>query len=351
MGGLYKPTDKAVQDILFPGPLILPEVVVEQMVNYSALTMRHTPDSHPMNMNQAAAKPDDSEIRQRLRQFAAEFDRRFADYLAPCEEVPPVLSQAVRYSALAPGKRLRPYLLCTSCELCGGRIDDAWPVAAAVECAHVFSLIHDDLPAMDNDEFRRGQPTCHVKFGEALAILAGDALVILAFELIARHVADHARATSMVLELARGIGWVGMVGGQAADILGQEKVPDRALTEYIHDCKTGMLFSTACRLGALIAGADRQTLEALGRYGQSLGRSFQITDDLLDVTSAAEVLGKNVGKDAAARKQTMPRCVGSESSRVLARQAVDNAIAALNSLGSGAQVLSEIAEYVVARNY
>ncbi len=292
-----------------------------------------------------------TEVAHRLKEFATVFDARFARLLTPDPEAPPELVEAVHYAALAPGKRLRPHLVCRCCELNGGDVEHAWPVAAAVECVHAFSLVHDDLPAMDDDDLRRGRPTCHKQFDEATAILAGDALVVFAFELLTVHVADSALAARLVLELARGIGWTGMIGGQTADITGQRKPPTKSLVEYIHERKTARLFETACRLGAMIGGGDQSNIDACGRYGQMLGRAFQIADDLLDVTSTTDTMGKQTGKDARASKQTFPQCVGIEGSRQAAKQAADHAVAALAPFGDDADDLRGLAVFVVDRNY
>jgi geranylgeranyl pyrophosphate synthase len=288
---------------------------------------------------------------ERLQAFAAEFDRHFSEYLTPTENVPSELRAAVRYSALAPGKRIRPYLVVRCCELVGGRTDDAWPVAAAVECVHAFSLIHDDLPAMDDDDLRRGRPTCHKKFDEAAAILAGDALVVLAFELLGRHVADNPPAGRLFLELARGAGWEGMIGGQMADIRGETQPPSIELTQRIHERKTARLFEASCKLGAMTGCGDADMAAACGRFGHELGRAFQISDDLLDVTSTTETLGKKVGKDSQACKQTFPRCVGIEQSREAALGAVNDATMQLERFGAAAADLRDLARYVVDRNH
>ena len=287
----------------------------------------------------------------RLHRFAAEFDTRFEAMVSPSEDVPGELLEAIRHTALAPGKRIRPFLVVRCCELAGGKRDAAWPAAAAIECIHVFSLIHDDLPAMDDDDFRRGQPSCHKKFGEATAILAGDALVVLAFELLVRPAADAEMAAKMVLELTSGAGWSGMIGGQAADILGQSQPPTLSLAEYIHQRKTARLFETACRLGAIAGQASTAKIDALGHFGQMLGRAFQIVDDLLDVQARADDVGKRVGKDAQAGKQSFPRCVGIEGSREAARAACDAAVFALNPFGNDAADLCAMARYVVGRDY
>lgn len=290
-------------------------------------------------------------ISRTLKTFATDFDRRLESYLSPSSDAPGGLVEAIHYSALTPGKRIRPYMVIRCCELVGGESSDADPVAAAVECVHAFSLIHDDLPAMDDDELRRGRPTCHKKFGEATAILAGDALVVLAFELIAQHVQDASRVKEMVLELARGAGWTGMIGGQSADLEGQSQAPTLELTKNIHKRKTARLFESACRLGAIAGGGGDEASSGLGRYGQFVGRAFQIADDLLDLTSTAGVLGKSVGKDSRASKQTYPLCVGLDRSRAAAGEAVEAAISVLEPFGSEAEDLRLLALYVVDRNY
>ena len=290
-------------------------------------------------------------LKDRLREFAVAFDLRLGGYLDPLSDGPARLSDAVRYSVLAPGKRLRPYLVVRCCELAGGSRERAWPVAAAMECVHAFSLVHDDLPAMDDDDLRRGRPTTHKQFDEATAILAGDALVVLAFELIARHVGDAAIASRLVIELAQATGWAGMIGGQAADLAGERQPASLEKTRFIHERKTARLFSAACRMGAMVGQGSSETVESLGRFGHGLGLSFQIADDLLDVTATAEQLGKSVGKDARDGKQTYPRCVGVEHSREEATKASEAAIAALSSFGEAADDLRESARFVVSRTF
>ncbi len=306
-----------------------------------------------------------------LRTFAVEFDGRFDAYLMAAD-VPAQLLEAVRYSALAPGKRIRPCLVVRCCELVGGRRDDAWPAATAIECVHAFSLVHDDLPAMDDDDLRRSRPTTHKQFNEALAILAGDALLALAFEILVRYSPDEsgsedplalpspgggrgckaqAVASRMALELARGAGWSGMIGGQAADVVSQGAPPSEDLVKYIHGRKTASLFETACRLGAMAGDGRADAVAALGRFGRHLGQAFQIADDLLDVTATSAELGKGTGKDASAGKQTYPRCVGVEASRALAAEEVQAAVAELSPFGPSANDLRTLAEYVVSRNY
>ena len=301
--------------------------------------------------SRSSGEGDASAFLDGLRAFAAEFDQRFETYLAPAGDVPDRLQQAMRYTALAPGKRLRPYLVARCCELVGGHRDDAWHAGAAVECIHAFSLIHDDLPAMDDDDLRRGRPTCHKQFDEAVAILAGDALSVLAFELLATHTPDPAVASRLVAALAQGAGWSGMIGGQTADILGETSPPALEIASYIHERKTAALFEASCRMGALCGRAREDNVTRLARYGKALGQAFQIADDLLDLTSTSAEMGKEVGKDEAAGKQTFPQCVGMERSRELAAGLVAAARTELEPFGPVASDLHSLATYVIARNY
>ncbi|HEY3789029.1 MAG TPA: farnesyl diphosphate synthase [Urbifossiella sp.] len=274
---------------------------------------------------------------------------------------PPSLLEAMRYSLLAPGKRLRPILAILACEAAGGAIEAALPAACALEMVHTYSLIHDDLPAMDDDDLRRGLPTCHKKFGEALAILAGDALLTLAFEVIGRGYGPRTAAVSCV-ELASGAGAIGMVGGQVLDLAAGEpkrdgepsRVSDRVCElENIHRRKTGALFRSALRLGLYAAraesddGVNKQTLADADAYASAFGLAFQVTDDLLDVESTADTLGKQTGKDAARGKLTYPGLLGVEESRRRANMLGREAAAAAGRLGS--DLLARLAHYVVER--
>ena len=204
---------------------------------------------------------------------------------------------------------------------------------------------------MDDDDLRRARQTTHKQFNEALAILAGDALLALAFELLVRHTPDRTRVGEMVLELARRTGWTGMIGGQAADVLGQGTPPSEDLVKYIHGRKTASLFEAACRLGAMAGEGRADAVAALGRFGRHLGQAFQIADDLLDVTATSAELGKRAGKDVSAGKQTYPRCVGVEASRAMAAEEVQAAVAELSPFGPSANDLRALAEYAVSRNY
>jgi geranylgeranyl pyrophosphate synthase len=291
-------------------------------------------------------KPFDVES---LRRFAVEFDARLAARLADRDDTPHDLAEAVRYSVLAPGKRLRPFLVTRCCALVGGDPDSARPAALAVECVHAFSLIHDDLPAMDDADLRRGRATCHKRFGEAMAVLAGDALLALAFELLARDPLDPPRVAAMVSELAHGTGGAGMIGGQVLDIRGEGRAPTLDSVRAIHDGKTARLFETACRLGAIAGAAATTQRDRLGRFGLGLGRAFQIADDLLDLSGDPDAGGKTTGVDARAHKQTYPACVGVEESYRAADRAVECAVAELEPFGDAAEDLRSLVRYVAAR--
>lgn len=288
-------------------------------------------------------------IADRLLAFAADFDPRLDAYLRAPADVPSRLIEAMRYSALAPGKRIRPYLVVRCCELCGGDRAAAWPAAAAIECVHAFSLIHDDLPAIDNDDLRRGRPTCHRQFDEATAILAGDALLARAFEIAAT--ANASWANRLVLELACGTGRQGMIGGELADVVAEAEPASLERTRFIHERKTGSLMAAACRMGALSGGGDASSMARLGRFGLQLGLAFQIADDVLDATSTPSALGKATGKDATAGKQTYPRCIGLEASRTAAAAVSQSGRRELEPFGAAADDLRELASYVIDRNY
>ncbi len=286
---------------------------------------------------------------QRFNKGLEGIEKAYDDVLRGEGACSPELVEAVRYSALAPGKRLRPYLVGACCELCGGSDEQSLPVAAAMECVHAFSLVHDDLPAMDDDDLRRGRPTCHKVYGEAMAILAGDALLALAFEILATRSPASCDRAALVRELARATGWCGMIGGQAQDVLGERAEPDLDRVRSIHDHKTGALIAASCRMGAIASGAAAGQVDALGVYGRHLGRAFQIVDDLLDVTSTPEELGKATTKDLKAGKQTYPRVVGIQASREAAGEQVALAERALEEFGEAADNLRRLAQFVLCR--
>ncbi|MBN1490782.1 MAG: polyprenyl synthetase family protein [Phycisphaerae bacterium] len=288
-------------------------------------------------------------IRATLEDWTAAFTPFFDALLAENPAAPVELKQAVRYSALGPGKRVRPFLVGACCELCGGNREDSFPVAAALECVHAFSLVHDDLPAMDDDDLRRGRPTNHKVFGEAMAVLAGDALLALAFEILVTKTDPAVDRAALVRELAQATGWAGMIGGQALDMLGEQAEPDLDRVREIHDRKTAALIVASCRMGAIAAGAGPARIDAVGRYGRHLGHAFQIVDDLLDVTSTAVEMGKATEKDAKAGKQTYPRVVGIPASRDTATREVERAKEALASFGDAADNLCTLAQFVLER--
>jgi len=265
---------------------------------------------------------------------------------------PPKIYEAMRYSLLAGGKRLRPILCLATCELMGGTTAMAMPTACALEIIHTMSLIHDDLPAMDNDDYRRGKLTNHKVYGEDIAILAGDALLAYAFELIADRTENvpPAQVLQVIARLGRAVGAAGLVGGQVVDLESEGKT-DITVEQlsFIHTHKTGALLEVCVTSGAILAGAEAVDLERLTRYAQNIGLAFQIIDDILDITATQEELGKTAGKDLAAEKATYPKLLGLEGSRQRADQLVDEAIAQLEPYGVAATPLVAIAQFITAR--
>ncbi|NMC19395.1 MAG: polyprenyl synthetase family protein [Thermogutta sp.] len=265
------------------------------------------------------------------------------------EDCPSRLREAMRYSLLAEGKRLRPLLVLLAAEACGGRVSDALPAACAVEMIHAYSLIHDDLPAMDDDDLRRGRPACHRQFDEATAILAGDALLTLAFEVSAKHTSPRERAGECCALLAEAAGPCRMVGGQMDDILAERGGHSLELLERIHRRKTGALIEVSLVLGAVLAGADERQRRALAEYGRCLGLAFQITDDLLDVEGEEGRVGKRLGKDQDRRKLTFPGLLGIAESRRRAADAVEQACRAVEAFGADARHLKALARSIAER--
>ena len=275
-------------------------------------------------------------------------DKGLEAWLPATDEEPRRLHEAMRYAVFAGGKRLRPAIARAACAVAGGSDDDVLPAACSLELLHTYSLIHDDLPSIDNDDLRRGQPTCHVRFGDATAILAGDALQTQAFEILAAHTPRRGQVGPLVLELARAAGTRGMVGGEMADIEAEGGEPDQALVDFIHARKTAALFVASAAMGGLAAGAPEGAVRALRSYGSALGLAFQIVDDILDETGDAATLGKSPGKDRAARKMSYPAVAGLEESRTMARACADRAIAALEAL-PGSSTLAALADFTVTR--
>jgi geranylgeranyl diphosphate synthase type II len=273
------------------------------------------------------------------------------DRLVPAETAPPAtIHRAMRYSLFAGGKRIRPILCIEAAKTVSDSLDGVAACACSLELVHTYSLIHDDLPALDNDDYRRGKPTNHKIFGEAMAILAGDALLTLAFEVLAKLSVPAERRARLIGELASASGTVGgMIGGQVADLEGEGKPPDAQLLETIHRAKTGALLRASLRLGAIFAGASEAQYEALSRYGEHIGLAFQIVDDILDVEASSESLGKTAGKDAQQRKITFPAVYGLEASRRMAEEECALAHQTLESFGSRAMRLHELADLIVQR--
>lgn len=297
------------------------------------------------------------DLAQRWHAHQEAIERALRSYLPASDDCPPRLREAMEYSLLAGGKRLRPVLTLLTCEACGGPSPAALPAACALEMVHTYSLIHDDLPAMDDDDLRRGRPTNHKVYGEALAILAGDGLLTLAFELVATGVQPPDVAASCCVELASAAGAAGMVGGQAADLEAEDIPPsgdtaiDGERLAAIHRRKTGALIACAASLGARVAGASEPTRAALAGYGRDIGLAFQIADDLLDVTGNRDRMGKGVGKDASHGKLTYPGLYGVEGSRQRAAELVERACAAVAPLGPAGGPLAALARYVLDRDH
>jgi geranylgeranyl diphosphate synthase type II len=274
------------------------------------------------------------------------------DRALPAERVKPAtIHKAMRYSLFAGGKRLRPALCIAAAEACGGKMEAALPYACAVECIHTYSLIHDDLPAMDDDDYRRGKLTNHKVFGEGIAVLAGDALLTQAFE-IAAKAPDLKRYTTkqVILEIAEASGSLQLIAGQVADLESEGKKISAPELKYIHERKTSALLRCSARLGGMSANCNARELEALTDFGYHVGLAFQVIDDILDVTQTSEQLGKTAGKDQAAQKATYPSILGMEKSRAIAKRLTNAAFAALKPLGKRAAALEALATYLLQRD-
>jgi geranylgeranyl diphosphate synthase type II len=308
-------------------------------------------------------------------EFRKIVEEAFARYLAPSDDCPARLRESMRYSVEAGGKRLRPVIVLLACEACGGNPSDAIPAAVAIEFIHTYSLIHDDLPAMDNDDLRRGQPTNHKQFDEATAILAGDGLLTLAFEILARDIKPADVALACVLDLASAAGVNGMVGGQMADLQGErpeiadssdaagienaeigqtgtdEQTGKVSQLEAIHLRKTGRLLRSALTMGGRIAKADENTVEMLDHFGKCVGLAFQIADDLLDITGDEAKMGKGVRKDAELGKLTYPGLLGLDESRRRAQSLIDEACRSIQPLGDRGLRLEALARFILERDH
>eukprot|EP00877_Chromochloris_zofingiensis_P012309 jgi/Chrzof1/7331/Cz02g19200.t1_GGPS[v5.2] len=296
---------------------------------------------------QVGTKPDSFDF-QTYMVDTAKLVNQALDAAVPAK-YPETLNDSMRYSLLAGGKRVRPALCLAACQLVGGDLRAALPTACAMEMVHTMSLIHDDLPAMDNDDFRRGRPTNHKVYGEDIAILSGDALLTYAFEHIARDTRGVSadRVVRIIVELARASGADGLVGGQVVDIQSEDKEVGLDVLKYIHEHKTAALLEAAVVCGAIAGGADDAVVEKLRRYALNIGLAFQVIDDILDITQSTEVLGKTAAKDLASNKTTYPKLLGIEKSREVADNLIKEAIQQLDGFGSAkAAPLIALAKYI-----
>jgi geranylgeranyl diphosphate synthase type II len=294
------------------------------------------------------------ELKPYLKERCKIVDKALNEFLPAARTRPKTIHEAMRYSLFAGGKRLRPILCLAAAEACDSDYKNALAPAGAVECIHTYSLIHDDLPCMDDDDLRRGVPTSHVKYGEGIAVLAGDALLTIAFEILAKTPATQRYDVgAYISELAVASGSRNLIGGQVADLEGEgsEILLSPPQLKFIHQSKTAALLTASTRLGGMTADATPKKIEALTIYGQSLGLAFQVIDDILDVTQTSEKLGKSAGKDEATAKSTFPALFGLEKSRQKAAQLTRKAHDALKPFGKKADRLHEIADYLLDREY
>ncbi|MGV3608463.1 MAG: polyprenyl synthetase family protein [Planctomycetaceae bacterium] len=296
----------------------------------------------------AASSADFLRIAHQLRES---IDLALEGYTRYDDDCPQHLADAIRHSLLAPGKRLRPLLVLMACQALNCDYRRALPAACAVEMVHTYSLIHDDLPAMDDDDMRRGRPTCHAAFGEATGILAGDALLAQAFEVLSSDISPAHTALACCRELAKTAGASALVGGQQDDLAGEFAVGDLQQLERIHRRKTGAMIKTSLVLGALIAQAAPSELTALRVYGERIGLAFQIVDDLLDIRASAATMGKRTGKDAEQGKMTFPKILGEEASWKRAQELIAEACESVACFGPSADGLVGLAQYVLERNH
>jgi geranylgeranyl diphosphate synthase type II len=297
------------------------------------------------------------DIHRYLQEKREIVDSALERYLPKKEEFTSNLHRAMQHSLFAGGKRIRPILSIASYEAVGGKGERTLPFACALEMIHTYSLIHDDLPAIDNDDYRRGKPTCHKVFGEAIAILAGDGLLTEAFRLMTNqpakdyHSSEEGLILDLINEVAQAAGVLGMVGGQVVDVESEGKTVDLPTVQYIHTHKTGAMILASVRVGAKLGGAKGEILKALTRYGESLGLAFQIADDILNVEGEAALMGKKTGSDLSKGKATYPSLLGVEVSKRKAKELVEISVDALKQFGPEADPLREIARFVVAREY
>lgn len=283
-----------------------------------------------------------------LKERQTVVERLLDEYLPKEERFPSLIHKAMRYSVFSGGKRLRPILVLECCSVCGGDERNAYPAAAAVEYIHTYSLIHDDLPCMDDDDIRRGKPTSHRVFGEAIAVLAGDGLLTAAFGTLS-HINDTELMKKVLSEIAEAVGSTGMVGGQTLDITPPDKEPYREYVYSIHKLKTASLIRASCRIGAFFAYPSAEKMAAISTYGRNIGLAFQITDDILDETATQQQLGKKTQKDRGRGRITYPLVFGLEESKREAKRLVSEALEALRIFDERGENLSALAEFIVNR--
>lgn len=294
--------------------------------------------------------------------FSSELEKRseiinqaLEKYIPTGDTYPSIIHEAIRYSLFAGGKRLRPLLALATAEIFGGNIRDILPAACSLELIHTYSLIHDDLPAMDNDDLRRGIPTCHKKYGEALAILAGDALLTMAFELICRcpltALITPERLLRVISEVSSAAGTMGLIGGQVVDIISAPEMVNKETIAYIHQNKTGAMYRVAVKTGAILSGAEEDDLDRLTCYAEHLGMAFQITDDILDITGNQETLGKPVKSDLKNNKATYPAVYSMTGAKDMAIDEMEKALQSIDIYEGRADFLKEMAMFVVNRSH
>ena len=307
----------------------------------------------------SAIKVVNSDFDMLLRRTAKLINHTVQQLLAEQKIIDGDLKKAIKYTLVAPGKRIRSVLVLWCCELVRGQVNhNAEIAAAAVEMVHTYSLVHDDLPAMDNDDFRRGQPTCHKAFGEATAILTGDALLTLAFEILAKKIDEPSIAVKLIGQLAEAAGPVGMIAGQVADLKAEKNAGSpvrdglrhKKIVQYIHTNKTAKMFRCAAAMGAICGGANARQLNRLSEYGLKIGLGYQIADDILDVYASSDQLGKTAGKDQKAGKITYPAVLGMEKSRLLAKNLTDEVVAVIKPFGPKADTLRQLAVALLQRS-
>lgn len=292
-----------------------------------------------------------SDFKSRLKSYAETVETALDEFLPEKENYQQTIYKAMRYSLLGGGKRLRGVLTLAVCMMCGGNADDAMPFAAAVEMVHAYSLIHDDLPAMDNDDLRRGKPTSHKVFGEAMAILAGDGLLGLAFETVIKNAPNDARTLRALEVLAENAGPGGMLGGQVVDIESENTVISEEKLRYLHEHKTGALIKAACLMGAIIGGGDDETLNRIEKYAEKIGLAFQITDDILDVCGNTEIIGKQVGSDEKGGKSTFVTLFGLCGAKTEAQNLIREAKALVSDENEYGDFLRNLADYILDREF